>query len=583
MIHSNVDCGIFPNYFISRNFFKPAAIVIHDLSFITHPQFYSKKFILYYKYLLKETLKQNPLILTVSEHTRGNIIKHLNIKEENIFLLQAYSNVKEMHDDETRLFQSGGDYFLYVGHIEPRKNLLFLVKNFLSWKNKCKINIKLNLVGEIWIKTKEVKYLLAKYSNHPDIVFSGYVNENKLSSYYKNAFGFVHTSLEEGFGFPILEAMHYGLPILCSNNNAVKEISSSVSITIDPQNSKSLMEGLDELYRRKINNNTQMYNIKYSPEMMRNQLCIVLDILKSRISKKIYFNNRVSKTHEEAIEKTLLYSHLFNGGLHKEDLYKYLFDIKISVDQFEKALDNLKYLNKINLKNDNVSLNYHNINIYKKEIKNLDKKRIKKALRIIKNIPFISCICFSGGTANYGIENHDDIDLFIITKPNSIYIVYLMIHILSKIFNIRRQLCVNFLIDETGLEIKDQRDYYTAHQIVSLVPFKNSRMLNSFRRNNYWAAKLFPNFISRLSNEYINQKKSGNFYSILKPLNISLKYFYRILYRNYLKKESTDAIKLNNKCIKLYTNDHRIKILETFDREWKKYLKLKETQISVLV
>ena len=240
-------------------------------------------------------------------------------------------------------------------------------------------------------------------------------------------------------------------------------------------------------------------------------------------------------------------------------------------------------LNKINLKNDNVSLNYHNINIYKKEIKNLDKKRIKKALRIIKNIPFISCICFSGGTANYGIENHDDIDLFIITKPNSIYIVYLMIHILSKIFNIRRQLCVNFLIDETGLEIKDQRDYYTAHQIVSLVPFKNSRMLNSFRRNNYWAAKLFPNFISRLSNENINQKKSGNFYSILKPLNISLKYFYRILYRNYLTKESTDAIKLNNKCIKLYTNDHRIKILETFDREWKKYLKLKETQISVLV
>ena len=265
MINSQVDCGIFPNYFISRNFSKPSAVVIHDLSFITHPQFYSKKFVLYYKYLLKQTLKQNPLILTVSEHTEENIKIYLNVRTENIFLLQAYSNINKISDVNTESF-TADPYFLYVGHIEPRKNLLFLVENFIKWKNESKLNIKLKLVGEVWIKSKETKHLLTKYADHPDIIFEGYVNEKVLDSNYKNASGFVHTSFEEGFGFPILEAMKYGLPVLCSKNHAAKEISSPFSVTINPDNDKSLINGFYELYEKKINNKIPKYDIKYSPE-----------------------------------------------------------------------------------------------------------------------------------------------------------------------------------------------------------------------------------------------------------------------------------------------------------------------------
>ena len=567
-----VDCGIFPNYFVSNYFSKPAAIVIHDLSFITHPQFYSKKFVLYYKYLLKQTLKQNPLILTVSEHTKENICKHLNIKRENIFLVQAYSNIKLKSNYMRELLHDEIPYLLYVGHIEPRKNLLFLVENFLKWKNESRINIKLKLVGETWIKSREINYLINKYSNHPDIIFKGYVDEEELDIQYKNAFGFVHTSLEEGFGFPVIEAMDYGLPVLCSNNHAAQEISAPFSITFDPSNNDSLKNGLCKLYEKKIKSFTPQHDVKFSPELMQSQLNEVLDVLQSRVNRKIYYNPQKSKTHEEAIEKTLLYSHLFNGGLHKNDLYKYLFDVRINKQQFEIALTKLVYLNRINLLNDKIRLNYHEINIYKKEIKKLDKKRIKRTLRIMKNIPFISCICFSGGTANYGIENHDDIDLFIITKPNSLYLVYLTIHILSKIYKLRKQICANFLIDETNLEIKDQRDYYTAHQIVSLVPFKKSGILDLFRQNNRWIREFFPNFNSKFFYGKGRINKANKYYLLLTPINIILKYFYRFLYREYLQKDLSGAIKLDNNCLKLYTNDHRIGILEAFNSEWKKYL-----------
>ncbi len=572
-----VDCGIFPNYFISNRFSKPSAIVIHDLSFITHPQFYPKQFVIYYKYLLKQTLKQEPLILTVSEHTKKNINKYLNVKKENILLLQAYSNIKKVLNNYKEPVQNEIPYLLYVGHIEPRKNLLFLIENFLRWKNENKVNIKLKIIGELWIKSAGINYLLKQYGNHPDIIFKGYVSEDELDYCYKNAAGFVHTSLEEGFGFPILEAMHYGIPVLCSENHAAYEISSPFSITINPYSDESLLKGLSDLFENKFSNIISPADIKYSPELMHNQLTLVLDILHSRVNKKYYFRFDNAKTHEEAIEKTLLYSHLFNGRLHKKDLFTYLFDVKINEEQFEKALSGLILSNRIYLNNDNVSLNYHNINIYKKEIKKLGKDRIKKSLRIIKNIPFISCICFSGGTANYGIENHNDIDLFIITKPHALYLVYLIIHILSKIFKLRKQLCANFLIDETAIEIKDQHDYYTAHQIVSLVPYKNSGYLNLFRQNNYWVKDFLPNYLQDFSNQDSAVKKTYNIYLLLKPVNLLLKYFYRMLYKNYLKKDKKSAIRLDDKSIKLYTNDHRIKIMDAFNREWKEYLKVKKS------
>ena len=92
---SGASCGIFPDYFMPRNFNKPSAVVIHDLSFITHPQFYSKRFVSYYTYQIKKTLEQNPLILTVSNHTKNNILKHLGAKEENIYLVQGYSKMQQ--------------------------------------------------------------------------------------------------------------------------------------------------------------------------------------------------------------------------------------------------------------------------------------------------------------------------------------------------------------------------------------------------------------------------------------------------------------------------------------------------------
>jgi len=282
MMNSGVNYGFFPNYLMPLNFRKPAAIIIHDLSFISHPHFYSKAFVWYYIDQLKKVLKSNPIVCTVSETTRKSIVKYLNIDKNKIFLLQAYADIDRIKAKQ--YLQNSKDvkpYFLYVGHIEPRKNLFFMIENFLIWKKKSRSDYKLKLVGEIWSSSKKIHAMIKYFSKELDVEFCGYVNENELSILYSNASAFVHTSFVEGFGFPVLEAMHYGLPILCSEGTGTEEISKPYSITIDSYDNSSLIKGFNQLASKE-KHYKEDYIIKYSPHLMNEQLDRLLNVMGNR-------------------------------------------------------------------------------------------------------------------------------------------------------------------------------------------------------------------------------------------------------------------------------------------------------------
>ncbi len=555
---SGAECGIFPDYFTPKNFYYPAAIVIHDLSFITHPHFYSRKFVYYYKQKMKQTLLLDPLVCVVSENTKANAVKYLNLNEKNIFLLQGYADAA----DEI-LINHTEPYLLYVGHIEPRKNLLFMIRNFLLWKNTRGINMQLKLSGEFWIKSDETKNIISQYKDHPDVELLGYASDEELKKLYSNASGFVHTSFVEGFGFPVAEAMNYGLPILCSGGTACEEISFPYSITTNPGDDLSFLKGLDELYSLIIEKPKIQPEIIYSPERMQNQLAAILSSLEEKVyGKKIHYIPEAVST-EEAIEKTLLYSSIHNSGIHKELLHERLIDHKADADEINSSLIKLYLDSKILFKDDYIFSSH--LQIYKTAAAK-PKNHAEKLLKIIRSIPFISSIALSGGTAHDGIENHDDIDLFIITKKHTLYISYFLIHLLSLLFGSRKTFCANYLIDESKLAITASRDLYTAYQIISLKPIKNKELLNLFFFRNKWIQKYFPNF--RIdSSEY----KITSGYFLLSGFNLLLNRFYKNLYRKIIKSSGDKSIVINKTEIKLHTNDHRIKTLTAFKNEWEKY------------
>jgi glycosyltransferase involved in cell wall biosynthesis len=566
MENERIDCGIFPNYFMPVQFNKPSIIIIHDLSFITHPQFYSKLFVYYYNKQMKETLKQNPVIVTVSENSKEQIHKHLGIKKENIFLIQAFTNFNKF-STESGITNASTPYLLYVGHVEPRKNLHFLIENFLVWKKDRNIDIRLIIAGEIWIKSSSVNRLLNKYMNHPDVTFTGYVEEDELHKLYSNAAGFVHTSFVEGFGFPVLEAMNYELPIICSQGTATEEISSPGSITINPDSNSSLIKGLDQIYSNYLLGNGTKYKINYSAGLMSSQLNTVLNMIADKSSNHFYPSEPVTINTEEAVEKTLLYASLFNSGIRKDKLFNSIFDIKTTEKMMETALNNLFKGNKISIWDNTFYLNDNKKNFYL--IKNTNGK-LKKSLmflNILKKFPLVSVISFSGGTAHYGIEQHDDIDLFIICKPHCLYLVYAVIHIFSYIFGLRDTICANYLIDENNLEIKSPRDFYTAHQIISLVPYKNKSGFNKFLENNKWINNFFPNF----EIDKYPYKNASKWYAVFSQLNIPIMLFYRNLYKKKISGDSSESLRLDPGSLRLHTNDHRERITSLFESEWKIY------------
>lgn len=563
MNRAEIDCAIFPDYFLPLNFNLPAAIVIHDLSFISHPEFYSRNFVKLYKKQLSITLRKNPLIITVSEYSKHQIIKYLNIDENNIHIVQGY--VEKAFPKTYSQVPEDEPYFLYAGHIEPRKNLDFLIRNFLWWRSTRNIGIKLKIVGQLWINSKSVSEMIKKYQDNPYIEFTGYVTDEKLNEFYKNAAGFVHTSLEEGFGFPVLEAMSYNLPVLCSESIATSEISGPSSIKINPLDDSDLIKGLDQLYAKYLSEERTEYKIPFSRKLMSEQLQAVINRLEEKSGSKIKFYYRASNA-EEGVEKSLVYSGLFNSGIKKSELPEAIFDVRLTRDQIDPILIKLTYEGKIINNDEYIKLIPINQEIYKRSHRNVDLKKTNKILTILNRIPFICSIAFSGGTANYGIENHDDIDLFIITRSNTVNIVYFILHLLSLIFGVRSRLCANYLVDETRLKITGQRDFYTAHQIISLKPYKDNGALGLFIFRNGWVNNFFPNFRVRMTNY-----KSRTFvYSIFLPINLIIMNFYKIIYRVKLKGKN-GSLYFTSHSIKLHSNDHREKIIRLFNKEWERY------------
>ncbi|MGE5399634.1 MAG: glycosyltransferase family 4 protein [Ignavibacteriales bacterium] len=570
MEEANVDFGIFPNYLKPLNFHKPSLIIIHDLSFYSHPQFYSKAFVLYYKDQLRKVLKSDPLIATVSNYSRASIHKYLGIGEDRIFLLQAYVECDKFRLNKESLSEGfEKPYFLYVGHIEPRKNLSFLIRNFIKWKTAGGIDMKLKIVGDLWQNSKEVKEILDNYSQHPDIEFTGYVEEDELHRLYSNAAGFVHTSIVEGFGFPVLEAMHYGLPVLCSASSSMEEITFPHSITVDPYTDSELLLGFDRLLLKSHNRNSKP-EIHYSPELMRNQLELILESFRGE--KKSFFYNASQTEVETAVQKTLLYYKLFNSGLSVDILYSYLLNLKVTRHQLNNAIVSLLKKNIISISENILCLNTEINKFYIRKNNSPDRKLTERLLRLLKNVPFITAIAFSGGTANYGLENHDDIDLFIITRPFTVYIVYMLIHFISLVLKSRNVLCVNYLVDENAAEIKIQRDLFTAHQIIALKPFKNEKYFNYFLYINSWILDYYPNYIIP---ELVSQRSSP-LYNLFRPFNWVLWKLYRMWYKQIINSADEESVILTCDIMKLHTNNYRKKVVAEFETQWAEYLNRKE-------
>ncbi len=259
-----VDNWLKPDLVFSPHFnilrLKPKTkrvIVFHDLSFFHYPEFFSpRKRFWHWEQDVQRQIEQATKIIAVSETTRTNILETFNIAPEKVQTIHSGVNpIYELlakDNKELGRFWTGknlGDRFLlYVGTLEPRKNIPAVIETFNILKARKEYNdLKLMIVGKPGWLCEEIFAAAKRSSVAKEIIFWGAASANQLLYFYNLASVFIYPSFFEGFGFPPLEAQACGLPVITSNNSSLKEIFSGSAKLIDPKNPNEIAEAAHQI------------------------------------------------------------------------------------------------------------------------------------------------------------------------------------------------------------------------------------------------------------------------------------------------------------------------------------------------
>jgi len=238
-----------PTFFKSK---QKYILTLHDISPFLTPKEHRHGRVLVYKLLTPRTLKTADKIITVSNSTKNDLINYFNIPEEKIrvILLAADEKFKPLSNKEIReakqKYTLNFPFILYVGTLEPRKNIPSLVKAFYKLKKK-NLRYKLVITGKKGWKYKEIFETIDKLNLQNDVVFTGYVADEDLPALYNAADMFVYPSIYEGFGLPPLEAMACGTPVITSNTSSLPEVVGDAGIMVDPYDVDGLADAMHEV------------------------------------------------------------------------------------------------------------------------------------------------------------------------------------------------------------------------------------------------------------------------------------------------------------------------------------------------
>lgn len=214
--------------------YRNAFYTIHDVSYLENPRWFSRSYYWFYRILTPLAARRAKRVLTVSEFSKRELIKHLHLPADKITVV--YNAVDTMLPGQP---QPGERYILSVCSMDPRKNLPRLVEAFAGMTDT---DCKLYLVGG----TNNV-FRHGGLEADDRVKLLGYVSGARLSDLYRNALAFVSASVYEGFGIPNVEAMWQDCPLAVSDIEVYHEVCGDAAVYFDPCNPESIREALRQL------------------------------------------------------------------------------------------------------------------------------------------------------------------------------------------------------------------------------------------------------------------------------------------------------------------------------------------------
>jgi glycosyltransferase involved in cell wall biosynthesis len=249
--------------FHSTNFMMPlwkplrhtwvSVITIHDLIPLLFPEHTPKalktRFHPVYRAIMRRIGRQADLILTVSESSRRDILQHMAIPaDRQDRVVSVYEGVAERYQpDPAGRPANAPPVILYVGRLDPYKNVVALLRAFARLRNERGIDARLRLIGPPDARYPEAQQVIVNEKLSAFIDGPAYVSGAELLRAYQQAAVFVLPSLYEGFGLPVLEAMACGTPVICSHCASLPEVAGDAAITFDPHQPDQLVDALESI------------------------------------------------------------------------------------------------------------------------------------------------------------------------------------------------------------------------------------------------------------------------------------------------------------------------------------------------
>ncbi|HVB74201.1 MAG TPA: glycosyltransferase family 1 protein [Ktedonobacteraceae bacterium] len=265
-------------------------VTLHDMAFLRYPEVLTRAKQLYHRGFTMRSLRRANMIIAVSQSTKKDAIELAGITSNQIQIVypcidERFSNVITIEARQAFCQKHGlsGGYLLYLGTLEPRKNITTLLEAYREVREVYQREEKLALVGGKGWLYDEIFAKAQRLGLASEVLFPGYVSDEEQLLWYHGASVFVYPSLYEGFGLPVAESLACGIPVVTSNVSSLPEAGSDLALTVDPLDSHALAAALqraltDEALRQRCGRLAPTIVQRFSAQVMAERTVAVYEL-----------------------------------------------------------------------------------------------------------------------------------------------------------------------------------------------------------------------------------------------------------------------------------------------------------------
>lgn len=233
---------------------KRLVVTIYDVSVLTHPECHTKTNRDFCLRGIKDAVRYADRIIAISEHTKNDIIKYFNASPELVTVTRlaagdAYREVKDPDSLQAARKKYGlpDNYILFVGSLEPRKNVRTLLKAYSLLPERLKKEFRMVVAGGRGWLNSDIPGAVKDLGIEDRVTFAGYIDSSDIAAVYSGAAVFAYPSLYEGFGLPILEAMSCGTPVVTSDVSSMPEVAGEAAVLVSPRSPEAIAAALERV------------------------------------------------------------------------------------------------------------------------------------------------------------------------------------------------------------------------------------------------------------------------------------------------------------------------------------------------